>query len=147
MHDSEVAASQLVTLPRAECLELLAAGSFGRVVVTVGADHRPLVRPVNYLFDPTAQAVTFRSSPGTKLHALLRSASACFEIDDVDVEARTGWSVIVYGVTEPVVHPNEILRLERFGLESFAPGPQPDWIRIRATTITGMRIEPPTAVG
>ena len=106
MDDCEVTAPQLVTLSRAECLELLAAGSFGRVVVTVGADHRPLVRPVNYVFDQTAQAVTFRSSPGTKLHALLRSASACFEIDDVDVEARTGWSVIVYGVTEPVVQPH-----------------------------------------
>jgi nitroimidazol reductase NimA-like FMN-containing flavoprotein (pyridoxamine 5'-phosphate oxidase superfamily) len=143
-HDSNPAAPQLITLSRTECLELLAAGSFGRVAVTVGADHRPLVRPVNYVFDQPAQAVTFRSSPGTKLHALLRSASACFEIDDVDVEAHTGWSVIVYGMTEPVVHHTEILRLKRSGLDSFAPGPQPDWIRIRATTITGMRIEPPT---
>ena len=145
MDHFEVAAPQLVTLSRAECLKLLAAGSFGRVVVTVGADHRPLIRPVSYLFDETAQAVTFRSSPGTKLHALLRSASACFEIDDVDVDARTGWSVILYGVTEPVVRPTEILRLEQSGLDSFASGPRPDWVRIRAMTITGMRLEPPTA--
>lgn len=55
--------------------------------------------------------------------------------------------MILYGVTEPVVQPTEILRLERSGLDSFGPGPQPDWIRTRATTITGMRIEPPTAVG
>ena len=145
MDDSEVTTPQLVTLSRAECLELLAAGNVGRVVVTVGTEHRPLIRPVNYLFDQTTQAVTFRSAAGTKLHALLRSASACFEIDDVDTEARTGWSVIVYGVTEPVVHPTDILRLERSGLDSLAPGPQPDWIRIRATTITGVRIERPPA--
>ena len=143
MDDCEVTAPQLVTLSRAECFELLAAGSFGRVVVTVGAEHRPLVRPVNYLFDKTAQAVTFRTAPGTKLHALLHSATACFEIDDVDIDARTGWSVIVYGVTEPVVQPSEILCLERSGLDSFAPGPQPGWIRVRVTTITGARIEPP----
>ena len=143
MHEPDAAVPQLITLPRAECLQLLAAGSFGRVVVTVGAEHRPLVRPVNYLFDETAQAVTFRTAPGTKLHALLHSATACFEIDDVDVDARTGWSVIVYGVTEVVVHPPEILRLERSGLDSFAPGPQPGWIRVRVTTITGARIEPP----
>lgn len=141
VHDSSAAPPQLITLTRAECLELLAAVSFGRVVVTVGNEHRPLVRPVNYVFDQTTQAVTFRSSPGTKLHALLRSASACFEIDEVDVEARTGWSVIVYGEAEPVVHPTEILRLERSGLDTFAAGPEPDWIRIRATTITGMGIE------
>jgi uncharacterized protein len=133
-------AAKAATLSRAECLELLAATHLGRVVVTVGADHRPLIRPVNYLFDPTAQAVTFRCAAGTKLHALLRSASACFEIDDHDAEARTGWSVVVYGVSEPVVRPTAILRLERSGLDSLAPGPQPGWIRIRATTVTGMRI-------
>jgi nitroimidazol reductase NimA-like FMN-containing flavoprotein (pyridoxamine 5'-phosphate oxidase superfamily) len=133
-------AAQAVTLSRAECLELLATTHIGRVVVTVGADHRPLIRPVNYLFDQTAQAITFRCAAGTKLHALLRNASACFEIDDHDAEARTGWSVVVYGVSEPVVRPNAILRLERSGLDSLAPGPQPEWFRIRATAVTGMRI-------
>lgn len=127
-------------LPRAECLELLATSQVGRVVVTVGAEHRPLIRPVNYLFDQSSQAVTFRCAAGTKLHALLRSASACFEIDHHDAEARTGWSVVIYGVSEPVVRPTEILRLERSGLDSLAAGPRPEWIRIRATTVTGMRI-------
>jgi nitroimidazol reductase NimA-like FMN-containing flavoprotein (pyridoxamine 5'-phosphate oxidase superfamily) len=137
--------AQAVTLSRAECLALLAATHIGRVVVTVGADHRPLIRPVNYFFDETAQAVTFRCAPGGKLHALVRSASACFEIDDHDAEARTGWSVVVYGVSEPVVRPTAILRLERSGLDSLAPGPQPEWIRIRATTVTGMRIHAASA--
>jgi nitroimidazol reductase NimA-like FMN-containing flavoprotein (pyridoxamine 5'-phosphate oxidase superfamily) len=131
---------QAVTLSRAQCLELLAATHLGRAVVTVGAEHRPVIRPVNYLFDQSSQAVTFRCAAGTKLHALLRSASACFEIDDHDAEARTGWSVVVYGVSEPVVRPTDILRLERSGLDSLAPGSQPEWIRIRATTVTGMRI-------
>jgi nitroimidazol reductase NimA-like FMN-containing flavoprotein (pyridoxamine 5'-phosphate oxidase superfamily) len=138
---SPLQAALAVTLSRAECLELLAATHVGRVVVTVGAEHRPLIRPVNYLFDQTAQAVTFRCAAGTKLHALLRSASACFEIDDHDVELRTGWSVIIYGVSEPVEHAADILRLEQSGLDSLAPGPQPAWIRIRARTVTGMRID------
>jgi nitroimidazol reductase NimA-like FMN-containing flavoprotein (pyridoxamine 5'-phosphate oxidase superfamily) len=132
--------ARAVTLSRAECFDLLTTNHVGRVVVTVGADHRPLIRPVNYLFDETAQAITFRCAPGTKLHALLRSGSACFEIDDHDAAARTGWSVVVYGVSEPVVHPTAILRLEGSGLDSVAPGPQPEWIRIRATTVTGIRI-------
>jgi uncharacterized protein len=133
-------AAQAVTLSRAQCLELLAGAHLGRVVVIVGAEHRPLIRPVNYLFDHTAQAVSFRCTAGTKLHALLRSASACFEIDDHDPEARTGWSVIIYGVSEPVAHPTDIQRLERSGLHSLAPGPTPEWIRIRATTVTETRI-------
>jgi hypothetical protein len=69
---SELAAPQLVTLSRAECLKALAAGSFGRVVVTVGADHRPLVRPVNCRFDQTAQAVTF---PEFSWHQAARAAA------------------------------------------------------------------------
>jgi nitroimidazol reductase NimA-like FMN-containing flavoprotein (pyridoxamine 5'-phosphate oxidase superfamily) len=129
-----------VTLSRAQCLELLAATRVGRVVVTVGAEHRPLIRPVNYVFDQTAEAVTFRCATGTKLHALLRSASACFEIDEHDAEAHTGWSVIIYGVSEPVEHATDILRLEHSDLESLAPGSQPAWIRIRARTVTGIRI-------
>lgn len=133
-------AAQAVALSRAQCLELLAATHLGRVVVTVGAEHRPLIRPVNYLFDQAAQAVTFRCAAGTKLHALMRSASACFEIDDHDAEARTGWSVIIYGVTEPVERATDIVRLEQSALDSLAPGPQPEWIRIRATVVTGMRI-------
>jgi hypothetical protein len=55
-----------------ECLKALAAGSFGRVVVTVGADHRPLVRPVNCRFDQTAQAVTF---PEFSWHQAARAAA------------------------------------------------------------------------
>lgn len=134
-----------IELSRNDCLELLAAGSFGRVVVTVGAADRPLVRPVNYVFDHASQAVCFRTAEGTKLHALIRSASACFEIDEVDTETRTGWSVIVYGVTEPVGDPGEIRRLEQSVLDSFAPGPQAQWIRVRASTITGRRIRPAAA--
>lgn len=133
-----------IELSRAECLELLDAGSFGRVVVTVGADHRPLIRPVNYVFDRASQAVTFRTAEGTKLHALVRSSSACFEIDAVDFEMRGGWSVIVYGVTELIVDPSEIRHLERSALDSFAPGPGAQWIRVRASTVTGRRILPIT---
>jgi hypothetical protein len=53
--------------------------------------------------------------------------------------------VVLYGIAEQVVHPSEIRRLERSGLDSLAPGPRPDWIRVRATTITGVRIQPPPA--
>jgi nitroimidazol reductase NimA-like FMN-containing flavoprotein (pyridoxamine 5'-phosphate oxidase superfamily) len=131
---------RLTALSRPECLTLLAANSFGRVIVTIGREHRALIRPVNYVFDDSSQSVVFRTAPGTKLHALLRSRSACFEIDAIDATARSGWSVIVYGITETVLDPSDIRRLEACGLDSFAPGPRPEWIRVRATTVTGMRI-------
>jgi uncharacterized protein len=138
---------RLTSLSRPECLTLLAANSFGRVIVTFGREHRPLIRPVNYVFDGPSQSVVFRTAPGTKLHALLHSRSACFEIDAIDDMARSGWSVIVYGIAETVRDPGDIRRLEACGLDSLALGPRPEWIRVRATTVTGMRISEAPATG
>jgi nitroimidazol reductase NimA-like FMN-containing flavoprotein (pyridoxamine 5'-phosphate oxidase superfamily) len=135
------------SLSRTECLALLAANSFGRVIVTFGREHRALVRPVNYGFDAPSQSVVFRTAPGTKLHALLHSRSACFEIDAIDATARSGWSVIVYGTAGTVFEPGDIRRLEARGLDSLAPGPRPEWIRVRATTVTGVRISDAPAAG
>jgi uncharacterized protein len=136
----------LAELDRDECLELLTQGSIGRVVVTIGAEAWPVIRPVNYVFDTVSQSVLFRSAPGTKLYALLHSTRACFEVDDVDVEKRGGWSVVIEGVTEPVTDVMELRRLERLGLESWVPGPDSRWIRIRARTVSGRRVAAPRAV-
>jgi uncharacterized protein len=127
-------------LDRDDCLGLLAQGTIGRVVVTIGADSRPVIRPVNYVFDTVSQSIVFRSAPGSKLYALLHATTAFFEVDDFDVERRTGWSVIIEGVTEPVTDVMELRRLERLGLQGWVTGPQSRWIRIRARTVSGRRI-------
>ena len=131
-----------VELDRAECVRLLAAASVGRVAVNV-PDWPPVIRPVNYLFDDRSQSVLFRSARGSKLHALLRSARAAFEIDGTDPDAGTAWSVIIVGVTEEVTNRSEIDRLEGLGLQTWAAGPDPSWVRIRATTVSGRRIALP----
>ena len=135
-------ATALLELDRAECLRLLAATSVGRVAVNV-PDWPPVVRPVNYVFDEPSQSVLFRSARGSKLHALLHSARAAFEIDGTEPDSRAAWSVIVVGVTEEVTRPLEIARLEHLGLKPWAPGPKPHWIRIRAGTVSGRRIAVP----
>ena len=131
-------------LTRAECLHLLATGSIGRVAVTIGAPSRPVIRPVNYVFDTVSQSVVFRSTPGSKLYALLHSTTACFEADDIDVAARTGWSVIIQGVTEPVRDATELRRLGRLALHSWVAGPESQLIRIRARTVSGRRVSAAT---
>jgi nitroimidazol reductase NimA-like FMN-containing flavoprotein (pyridoxamine 5'-phosphate oxidase superfamily) len=100
----------------------------------------PVIRPVNYVFDPRSQSVVFRTAHGSKLHALLHAAKAAFEIDGIDEGAHTGWSVIIEGVTAEVSTPNDIGRLNRLGLEPWAPGPKPHWVHIRAWTVSGRRI-------
>jgi hypothetical protein len=70
----------------------------------------------------------------------LRAAKAAFEVDGIDEATRTGWSVIIQGVTAEIKHPNEIGRLNRLGLDSWAPGAKPRWMHIRAWTVSGRRI-------
>ena len=133
------ATGELLELDRTECLQLLTRTSFGRLAVSMG-DGPPVIRPVNYVFDQSSQSVAFRTDLGSKLLALARSARAAFEIDDVDLDARTGWSVIIVGVAEEVTSPVEIRRLESLGLEPWGPAEMWHWVRIRAWRVSGRRI-------
>lgn len=131
--------SEMVELARDECLDLLAGHSFGRLAVSMGGGA-PTIRPVNYVFDRASQSVVFRTAPGSKFHALLHSVDAAFEIDGIDEHSRTGWSVIIRGITEEVTNPPEIARLDRLGLQPWAPGDKRHWMHIRAWTVSGRRI-------
>jgi uncharacterized protein len=131
--------STLLELPRAECLNLLGRTHFGRLAVGRG-EGAPIIRPLNYVFDPRSQSVVFRTAQGSKLHGLLRAKEAAFEIDGIEPGGRTGWSVVIIGVAEAVTLPSEIRRLDKLGLEVWAPGPRSHWVRIRARTVSGRRI-------
>lgn len=129
----------MLELSREACLDLLAAHRFGRLAVVM-SNGAPVIRPVNYVFDRSSQSVVFRTARGSKLHALLHAVEAAFEIDGIDEGARTGWSVLIEGVTAEVDGPADIRRLNRLGLQPWAPGPKPHWVRIRAWTVSGRRI-------
>jgi uncharacterized protein len=138
--------SEMLDLPRAECLRLLAAHRFGRLAVAL-AEGAPLIRPVNYIFDEPSQSVVFRTSSGSKLHALLQVGEAAFEIDGVDEGSRTGWSVVLHGVAEQVSNQTDVRRLDSLGIAPWAPGNKRHWVRIRARTVTGRRILHHAVVG
>lgn len=129
----------MLELSREECLHLLASHHFGRLAVNMG-EGAPVIRPVNYLFDERSQSVVFRTAHGSKFQALLQAANAAFEIDGIDEASRTGWSVIIRGVTDELTEPTVVRRLDRLGLEPWAPGIKPVWMHIRAWTVSGRRI-------
>jgi uncharacterized protein len=131
-------------LSREECLELLAAHDLGRIAVSLD-EGPPVIRPVNYLFDRVTQSVVMRTARGSKFHALLCASHASFEIDGIDQRSHTGWSVIIRGTTEEIVDRRDLRRLGERGLEPWAPGDKPHWIRIRAWTVSGRRILIPSA--
>jgi uncharacterized protein len=131
--------SNLLELPRTECFDLLGRTHFGRLAVSRG-EGAPIVRPLNYVFDPRSQSVVFRTGEGSKLSGLLRAREAAFEIDGIEPGGRTGWSVVIIGVADEVTIPSEVRRLDKLGLEVWAPGPRSHWVRIRARTVSGRRI-------
>lgn len=135
--------SEMHELSREECLELLASTGVGRLAVS--GKETPVIRPVNYAFDQPSQSVVFRSAPGSKFYALLRQNAAAFEVDGLDPDTRSGWSVIVVGATEEVTNPADLRRLDGLGIEHWAPGDKPHWVRIRAWTVSGRRITTPPA--
>ena len=132
--------NQMLELDRSECLDLLASASIGRIAVTVPDWAQPVIRPVNYLFDKSSQSVLIRSGIDSKLHAVMRSANAAFEVDETDPANRIGWSVIIHGVCEEITTPSELRRIEALGLAPWAPGHKGRWIRIRTNTVSGRRL-------
>ena len=133
-------ATEMLELARPECLRLLAATGIGRIAVSVTEWEHPVIRPVNYVYDEPSQSVVIRSASGSKLHALLRSAMAAFEIDGIDAARHVAWSVIIVGVVEEITDAAEVRRIERLGLDPWSPGHKGHWVRIRTNTASGRRI-------
>lgn len=76
---------------------MLAAHSLGRIAWST-ADGI-IVLPVSYAL--VGERIVFRTSAGTKLAGLVDSQPVGFEIDDLDPETQTGWSVLVQGTSAP----------------------------------------------
>jgi nitroimidazol reductase NimA-like FMN-containing flavoprotein (pyridoxamine 5'-phosphate oxidase superfamily) len=131
--------AELREMSRAECLQLLAAEQVGRLAVNLG-EGPPVIRPLNFAFDESSQSIVFRTGVGSKLHATIRAKQAAFEVDGLDHQGRTGWSVIVQGLIEEITEPREIARLERLGVEPWSPGDKSHWVQLRARTVSGRRL-------
>ena len=85
----------LTTLDEAECRLLLATRSFGRVGWNSASGVQIL--PVSYgLVD---DLIVFRTAPGSSLAQLVRPVEGSFQVDDLDTETSTGWSVLVHGLS------------------------------------------------
>jgi nitroimidazol reductase NimA-like FMN-containing flavoprotein (pyridoxamine 5'-phosphate oxidase superfamily) len=123
-------------LSKDECQALLAGSHLGRVALVEGG--RPLILPVNYVLDDAA--VVFRTDEGSKLDAAVRGAPVAFEVDGVNRERQTGWSVLIRGQAEYVTDPTDLERLRRLPLVPWAPGAKPHYVWVRPEEVTGRRI-------
>lgn len=127
-------------LEREECLKRLANDVVGRIAVIDGGT--PVILPVNYALD--GEAIVFRTDPGLKLDSGPRS-SASFEIDDIDRERRSGWSVVVTGRLEEVTEYDDAVwrRALALPIEPWADGEKGHWMRLVPARISGRSVGEP----
>jgi len=124
-------------LAESECWDLLSSGRVGRIGVLV--DSAPEIYPMNYAVSD--RAVFFRTDEGSKLRGLERSPSVCFEVDEMQADLRTGWSVLLKGRASELVDPADVDRARALELELWSVGAKSHWFRIDPREVTGRRID------
>lgn len=130
-------------LDQDECLGLISAGGIGRIAYT--SRFGPAVLPVNYKVHDGA--IVFRTAEHGPLDEDLRTGIAdadykvAFEIDEIDLESRLGWSVLIQGPAHHVTGSDEGA-VRNVGVEAWAPGERELFIRIVPSRISGRSISP-----
>jgi nitroimidazol reductase NimA-like FMN-containing flavoprotein (pyridoxamine 5'-phosphate oxidase superfamily) len=138
-------------MDEAECLRLISAGGVGRVGYT--GRFGPTMVPVNYaLYEGTIVFRTGQHSPmGEDLRTGIEHAESkvAFEIDEISLATREGWSILVQGGARPVDSETERASVMQSGVEPWPGGEKELFVRVIPTRITGRRIRRtgPPAVG
>lgn len=122
---------RLAELTRPESLRLLDGVPIGRIVYTVRA--LPAIVPVSHLIDNGMVVVR------THIGAECAGSVVAYQADQIDVHARTGWSVTVTGVARRVLDPDELTAYEP-RLAPLIEAPAVDTIRIYPEIVTGYRL-------
>lgn len=84
-----------------DCRLLLSGHSVGRVAWMSRLGLQVL--PVTYRF--TQDTILFRVDPSSVLGELAAGVEVAFEVDDIDLETASGWSVVIHGTTSS--HPED----------------------------------------
>lgn len=123
-----------------ECTALLGQASVGRLVYV--DDDGPVAIPVNYAL--AGSDIVFRSEPGTKEVALAQDRVA-FEVDRVDDDDRSAWSVVVRGTAEATDLddlPELLQHMDGSIPTPWASGIHSVWIKVVRRSVTGRRLGP-----
>lgn len=127
----------LIDLPQEVCAELIESATIGRLGVIVAG--KPEVFPVAHVY--LDGDIIFPTNTGTKVHAALEWPWIGFEVDGLESDGESGWSVMVSGRAEEITDPNTIKHLVATRSAPWRRGDDVRWIRIVPTEITGRRIE------
>jgi nitroimidazol reductase NimA-like FMN-containing flavoprotein (pyridoxamine 5'-phosphate oxidase superfamily) len=126
---------QLQVLTRDECLALLPTVPVGRLVYTHHA--LPAVVPVNFVVD--GNEILVRTGYGSSLAAAVRQSVVAFQVDDIDRELETGWSITVTGPAREETDDRELARLSALPLRPWAAGVRDHFLKIGVELVHGRR--------
>ena len=125
-----------IVLDRAECMQLLATQSVGRVAYATDAGARIL--PVNYVVG--ADCVIFRTVPDGEIFRYALNSTCAFEIDETNEFFESGWSVVAVGRLELATE-DDFAQL-RYGRlpEPWAAGSRWMFVRLPCEHVSGRRV-------
>ena len=126
-----------MTIAPDECLRLLASTTVGRVALTSKA--LPVILPVNYAVD--GDTVVIRTRPGSLLASSReRGVVVAFEVDELDRQTCSGWSVLVTGTLREITDVGELARAEQLPLVPWVGGDRRHFVRVTPGMLSGRRI-------
>jgi nitroimidazol reductase NimA-like FMN-containing flavoprotein (pyridoxamine 5'-phosphate oxidase superfamily) len=122
-----------------QCLQLLRAGTVGRIGVIV--NDAPIVLPVNYRVVETLDLtfLALRTRPGNIIES--GDLMVAFEIDGIDTVHQQGWSVLVRGTLHHI-KPDAADFKEHFDSHPWLTQERDAWLVIQPFAITGRQLHP-----
>jgi Pyridoxamine 5'-phosphate oxidase len=134
----------LELLSEAECLELLAGGGFGRLVYN--SRYGPTALPVMYRIDEGSIVLgtwdPYLFDEDLRTGIAQAEYQVAVEVDQIDVNAREGWIVLVWGAAHHLDAEAERAPFIDAGLEPWIEGVPAHFIRVTPTNMWGNRIRP-----
>ena len=134
---------ELEELSRQECFDLLGQEKVGRLVYA--DDLGPVAEPVNYVV--AGETIVLRVEGGSKRQAAAQAVLA-FEVDHIDPDHKSGWSIIIRGPGQEVPFddvPALVHELRQMGVDPpqpWAAGIHKVWLQITINSLSGRRLGP-----
>jgi uncharacterized protein len=128
-------------LPIDECRRLIEDGGVGRVAFQSASGQH--IVPVNYQLD--RDSIVFRTTPYSELGRLGPGSEAAFEVDELDTDSRSGWSVVAKGRVEVIPDNFQTAAIRFFGKDPtpWAEGVRRLYLRLTWGELTGRRLATP----
>jgi nitroimidazol reductase NimA-like FMN-containing flavoprotein (pyridoxamine 5'-phosphate oxidase superfamily) len=132
----------LEQIGEAECLRLIAPGGIGRIAYT--GQYDLTVLPVNFKLHDGA--ILFRTAEDSLTAEDLRTRirhteyRVAFEVDEFDLQAREGWSVLIQGPAHHLDSADERIAAVAAAVEPWPGDAKDHFISITPSRITGRRI-------